>query len=62
MQNKLKEIRKEKGLTQVQLATNSGVSRMTIIGLESGRATVTKTNTLLKLAEALGVTVSQIFF
>lgn len=62
MQNKLKEIRKEKGLTQVQLATKSGVSRMTIIGLESGRATVTKTDTLLKLAEALGVTVSQIFF
>lgn len=35
--NKLKELRTDKGLTQIDLALAVNVSRQTIIALESGR-------------------------
>lgn len=59
---KIKEIREEKGITQEQLASDSGVSRVTISGLENGTERATTTKTLMKIARALGVTVDQIFF
>jgi putative transcriptional regulator len=63
MENKLKEIRKSKGLTQEELAEKSGVSRGTIVVLESKTGkVVTKTSTLLKLASVLHCPVSDIFF
>lgn len=63
MDNKLKEIRKSKGLSQEGLAKASGVSRGTIIALESNEGkVVTKTSTLLKLASTLDCSVSDIFF
>lgn len=62
MPNRLKKTREEKGLTQGQLAANSGVSRVTINGLENGKVAVAKTDTLTKIADALGVTVSYLFF
>ena len=37
MENKIRELRQGKGLTQQQLAGELGVSRQTIISLESGR-------------------------
>ena len=37
MKNKLEELRKNKGLSQEQLAENVLVSRQTIISLEKGR-------------------------
>ena len=37
MKNKIEEKRKERGMTQQQLATAVGVSRQTIISLESGK-------------------------
>lgn len=63
MGNKLKDKRKSKGLTQEELAKKSGVSRGTILALESGKSgVVTKTSTLVKLASALDSTVADIFF
>ena len=63
MKNKLKEIRKSKGMTQEELAEKSGVSRGTIVALENNEGkVVTKTSTLLKLAAVLGCAVSDIFF
>lgn len=59
---KIKEFRKKAGLTQVELATQAGVSRTVISGLESGTTTVTSTATLLKLAKALNVTIDELFF
>ena len=56
-----KEIRKEKNMTQEQLAKESGVSRAIISGLESGRTTVTSTKTIMKIAKALQCEVSFIF-
>ena len=37
MQNRVKELRIEKGMTQEDLAERAGVSRQTIISIESGR-------------------------
>ena len=61
MQNKIREIRKKKGLTQEELAKKAGVSRGWICGLENGYYTVTSTKTLKKIADALGKKVSDIF-
>lgn len=58
----LKERRKAAGMTQEELAKKSGISRGTIAAIESENVeTATTTDTLLKLAEALGCTVADIF-
>lgn len=62
MQYKIKEYREELKMSQVELAEKSKVSRTIISGLESGAITVTTTDTLLKIAHALGKNVSDIFF
>lgn len=63
MENKFKHKRKSKGFTQEELAKKSGVSRGTILALESEKSgVVTKTSTLIKLATALDSTVADIFF
>ena len=51
---KIREARKECGFTQEELAKRASVSRATIIGLENGSITVTTTETLTKIAGALG--------
>lgn len=61
MEYKIKECREKVGLSQEQLSEKSGVSRAIISGLESGSITVTTTKTLSKLAEAMGMKVSDIF-
>jgi DNA-binding XRE family transcriptional regulator len=59
---KIKEAREELKMTQEELAAKSGVSRTTISNLENGSTRATSTQTLLKIAKALGKTVDQIFF
>ena len=58
---KIREARKARGLTQEELAKRANVSRATIIGLENGSITVTTTETLTKIANALNKKVSEIF-
>lgn len=58
---KIKEIREELKMSQEELARKSKVSRTTISGLESGAVKVTTTGTLLKIADALGKKVTEIF-
>lgn len=60
MRFRIKEVRKELRLTQEDLSRKSGVSRTTIVGLENGKIRVTTTETLLKIAEALDVTVNEL--
>ncbi len=62
MGNKIAEARKKKSISQEELAKKSGISRATISGLESGRITITTTDTLKKIADALGEKVGDIFF
>ncbi|MBQ9614002.1 MAG: helix-turn-helix transcriptional regulator [Lachnospiraceae bacterium] len=61
MEYRIKECREEAGMSQEELAKKSGVSRTIISGLESGSITTTTTKTLLRIAEALGLKVSDIF-
>ena len=62
MRNKLKEIREGQGISQEELAEKSKVSRTTISELETGKKEVTTNITLEKIANALGLKVSDIFF
>ncbi len=61
MQYKIREQRKLLGMSQVELAERSQVSRTVISGLENGSIKVTTTETLLKIAEALKCKVKDIF-
>lgn len=61
MRYRIKESREELNLSQEELAKKANVSRTIISGLESGTITETSTKTLLKIAQALGKKVSEIF-
>ena len=60
LENRLKELRTRKGLTQAELAELVGVSRKTINTVENGVFTPS-TTLALKLARALGASVEKIF-
>lgn len=62
MKYKIREYREELKMSQAELSKKANVSRTIISGLESGSITVTTTDTLLKIARALGKNVSDIFF
>ena len=57
----IKEVLEKKKMSQEELAKKAGVSRQSISGLDSGACTVTTTDTLIKIAHALGKNVSDIF-
>lgn len=59
--NNLAEVRKDKWLTQEELAEKSGISRVTIANIERGAVTNLKISTMLSLANALDSTVEEIF-
>lgn len=58
---KVKEMREKRNLTQDELSRKSGVSKGIIVRLESGKEVVTQTSTLVKLSDALGCNISDIF-
>ncbi len=60
MENRLEDLRAQKGLTQQDLADLAGVSRQTIISLERGRYNPSIT-LAFRLARLFGVTVEQLF-
>jgi DNA-binding XRE family transcriptional regulator len=62
MGTKLKEARQEARLTQEQLAEKAKVSRSTIVALENNTLADVMASTLVKIAQALGKTVSELFF
>ncbi len=59
--SRLKELRTQAGLTQVELAALAGVSRKTINTVENG-VFVPSTILALSLAKALGTTVEGLFY
>lgn len=61
LQNRLSEIRKEKGLSQGELAKTVGVSRNTISSIEIGQFTPSAKLALL-LCIALGKKFEEIFY
>lgn len=62
MGHKLRETREAKRLTQDELSKKSGVSRQTIVAIETDESYNPTFNTLVKLADALETTVDKIFF
>lgn len=61
-QNKLRDIRKEKGLTMNELADLSGVSIGYICHLERGSRTNPSIETMEKIATALNKSIWEVFF
>lgn len=61
MRLNIRRIRREKDITQAALSVKSGVSRARISSLEQGTANDTTASTLVKIADALGVSVSDLF-
>lgn len=61
MEYRIKECREKIGISQAELSKKSGVSRAIISGLESGSINTTTTDTLCRIASALGRKVSEIF-
>lgn len=57
----VKDFREAVGMTQEELSAKSGISRSIISGLEQGEIKITKSSTLINLANALGKTVGEIF-
>jgi len=55
----LVKLRKQKGWSQEKLAVESGISYNTIIKIERGGIENPKIATVIKLADALGVTIDE---
>ena len=60
MENKIRQMRREKGLLQEQLAKKCGVSRQTINAIENNKYDPTLA-LAFKLAQELGTTVDDLF-
>ena len=60
MEFRLKKIREAADLTQAELAKKSGVGRITISRLETGKLKETNFGTLVKLAKVLQVSVDDL--
>lgn len=61
MKFRIKEIRESKGMTQTELSEKAGITRATIWKLETGEEEVTTSKTLASLANALDVTIGELF-
>lgn len=61
MAYKIKQVRESKNLTQEELSKKAGVSRAIISKLENGDCVVTTTETICKIANALGCSIGDIF-
>ena len=60
VENKIREMRREKGLLQEQLAKKCGVSRQTINAIENNKYDPTLA-LAFQLARELGITVDELF-
>ena len=61
MKYRIVELRKSRGMSQVELCEKAGLTRATIWRLETGEAENTTTQTLTKIADALGVPIDELF-
>lgn len=61
LEYKIKELREKKRMSQAELAELSGVSRASIIRIESSKNVVVNTQTLERIAKALNVSIKTLF-
>jgi len=57
---RLKELRKKSGWSQQKLAEQAGLSYNTITKIEQGAATMPTIQTIIKIADAFGVTLDEL--
>ena len=57
---KIRIIRESKGLTQIELYVRSGISPVTISGIETGRVVNPRMETIVSLARGLEVDLNQL--
>lgn len=57
----MKEIREEKGITQIELAKQCGIQQATVSDIERGRVKSPSVDTAQKIAKALGVSIGELF-
>lgn len=62
MNQKVRDLRRRLELTQEKMAKTAGISRHTLHKLESGKSKVYRTDTIQRVANVLGVPISDIFF
>ena len=60
MDNKIKELRKEKSITQDELAFAVGVTRQTVISLENGRYNASLA-LAYKISRYFGLSIEEVF-
>lgn len=60
--NRVKEIRESKGITREDLCKNAGISLKTLLGIEDGTSGNVHTKTAAKIAEALGISATELFY
>ncbi|MBQ4561419.1 MAG: helix-turn-helix transcriptional regulator [Clostridia bacterium] len=60
MDNKIKELRKEKSITQDELALAVGVTRQTVISLENGRYNASL-QLAYKISKYFGMSIEEVF-
>jgi len=58
---KIKKIRMSKGIEQVKLAHAAGITPSTLSAIETGKVSNPETETLRKIAVALGVSIGDLF-
>lgn len=61
MKFKIKELREAANMTQEELCEKAHISRATLSGLENNIGRNTSSLTLLAVANALGVTINELF-
>ena len=60
-EQRLKDIRKSLGMTQVELAAEAGISQNRVSAIENGRTSSLRIDTLKRYADALGCDVEILF-
>ena len=62
MENQVKRVREQLGLTQEDLSKKSGISRSVLANIENNRANNYTAKTMIAIADALNKRVDEIFF
>lgn len=62
MENQVKRVREQLGLTQEDLSEKSGISRSVLANIENNRANNYTAKTMIAIADALNKRVDEIFF